>query len=77
MLEFTVGTEKDKEFRHLRKILVCFNGKMSTVSPQRKSFFPFQVGKENKTLVVCLGECHFIFASDLFYTYWQADLEKQ
>lgn len=37
MLEFTVCAEKNnnQEFRHLHKILVCFNGKMSTISPQR------------------------------------------
>lgn len=57
-LEFTVGTENnDKEFTNLRKILVCFDGKMSTISSERETLFPFQVGKEKKTGRTSLHHC--------------------
>lgn len=43
----------------------------------KRNFFPFQIGNENITLVVCLGEHHFIIAWVLFSAFWQADSDKQ
>lgn len=44
---------------------------------KKKLYYPFQIGKENLALIVCLGEHHFIIAWVLFYAFWQAVLDKQ